>query len=164
MKVNSSEINKPLTSKRKENLAHNNLSEEADIARPKKYPCWKSTIHWLSATYWSYWERDCCSARGCGRDLAHIEFEKNVDVDLWPISLNNYFINNILSHEMTEFQNKDTINIYSTSAKKHKKQIFKIGISLRHWKMVLEVRFCLARKLFLNLFPNTQSDFPIGNI
>ncbi|GFX01227.1 uncharacterized protein TNCV_4581931 [Trichonephila clavipes] len=33
------------------------------------------------------------------------EFEKYVDVCSWPISLNNNFIDYILSHEMSNFQN-----------------------------------------------------------
>ncbi|CAH0719240.1 unnamed protein product, partial [Brenthis ino] len=58
------------------------------------------------------------------RNLENIkfEFEKYVDVGLWPDLLNNDFINFVLSHEMTDFQNKDPKNIYSASMKKYKEQ------------------------------------------
>lgn len=58
------------------------------------------------------------------RNLENInfEFEKYVDVGLWPELLNNDFINDILSHEMSDFQNKDPKNIYSASIKKYKEQ------------------------------------------
>ena len=58
------------------------------------------------------------------RNLTNIgfKFEKYVDVGLWPVLLNNEFIQDILSHEITDFQNKDPKNIYSASIKKYKEQ------------------------------------------
>ncbi|XP_045456064.1 zinc finger MYM-type protein 1-like [Melitaea cinxia] len=58
------------------------------------------------------------------RNLENIkfEFEKYVDVGLWPDLLNNDFINFVLSHEMTDFQNKDPKNKYTASMKKYKEQ------------------------------------------
>lgn len=50
------------------------------------------------------------------------EFGKYIDVSSWPVSLNIDFINHILSHEMTDFQNKDPENKYPASTKKYKDQ------------------------------------------
>lgn len=51
------------------------------------------------------------------------EFEKYVDMGLWPDLLNNDFINFVLLHEMIDFQNKDPKNIiYLASIKKYKEQ------------------------------------------
>lgn len=103
----------------------------------------------------------------------NFEIEKYADVGSWPEMLNNDFINDILSHEMTDFQNKDPKNIYSASIKKYKEQNrafsnshftkkMKNGQSLeRSWltySTSVGAVFCLPCKLF----SKTSSQYTTG--
>lgn len=101
------------------------------------------------------------------------EFEKYVDVGLWPVLLNNDFINNILSHELTDFQNKDPENKYSASIKKYKKQNrsfsnshfikkMKNGQLLERSWLCYSTRFGTVFCLTCKLFSKTPSQYTTG--
>ncbi|XP_071043381.1 zinc finger MYM-type protein 5-like [Parasteatoda tepidariorum] len=110
------------------------------------------------------------------RNLENIkfEFEKYATVGLWPELLNNDFINDIISHEMTDFQNKDPKNIYSASIKKYKEQNrafsngyfikkMKNGQSLERSWLCYSTRvgivFCLTCKLFSKISSQYTTGF-----